>query len=136
MQASLASINATEDHPDKHPWREQEERDQQVKDVIHFLFRLLNDSGLLSGCSISHYDDISVGGLLSSWCIALRGWGITPVPLLLWRISRLLRGVPLWSIGVICRRNYKINKSHVITRKSTQYITPQPHTHGHHYTPS
>ena len=58
-QFSLTSIYATEDHPDKHPRREQEECDQQVKDVVHFLFRLLNDSGLL-GSWLLYHDDVSV----------------------------------------------------------------------------
>jgi len=59
----LASINQTEDDPDKYPWREQEDCDQQVKDMVHSLLWPLNNGGLL-GCTSLHYNDISVALLL------------------------------------------------------------------------
>ena len=62
----LASIYATENHPDNRPWREQEDCNQQVKDMVHFLLWTLNNGGLL-WCLLPHYHHISVILLLSHW---------------------------------------------------------------------
>ena len=122
----LRSINATEEYPDKHPWREQEKCDQQVKDVVHFLFRLLDDGGLL-GWRLLYYNNI-IGLLLLGW-LCWR-W-VTAITLLRWWVALLrvaLRRIALRSIGVICRRNYKRNKEAMWSSiwENTNITTPQP----------
>ena len=107
----LTSIDTAQDHPHKHPWREQKDGDQQVKNMVDLLLGLLDHCGLLDRWTSTYNDYIGVRLLL--WSILwlrriLCSRGITlllrGISLLLRGISRLLRGIS--TLLIITWRNY------------------------------